>query len=159
IRANWEKSLGAEANATTDVLLNTLEPYQREIEHHFTVEGYRRFRGLTAAYLNFFTKMKYMGKTLGDRFSIMPRSSEGIDTPAAWDVTAFTQACSGMAGERHLDARGRALADRLLVEANQQGFPLDLLTEPTEKASRLDWRQRYAQTLVEVLTRVEQQWA
>ena len=32
--------------------------------------------------------------------------------------------CSTTASERHLDARGRALANRLLVEADHQGFPL-----------------------------------
>src|SRR5207249_67159 len=61
--------------------------------------------------------------------------------------------------DRHLDARGRALANRLLVEAEQQGFPLDLLNDPTEAASKLDWRQRYAQALIEVLQQVEVNWA
>ncbi len=155
----WERSLAEEAEATADVLLHTLEPYQREIEHHFTVEGYRRFRGPMAAYLNCFTRIKYVGSTLKDRISILPRLPQGAQQPGGWDLGTFTHACSSSAGERHLDARGRALADRLLVEANQQGFPLDLLTEPTEKVARLDWRQRYAQTLAEVLHRVEQQWA
>jgi hypothetical protein len=158
-RDAWEGTLYEEAQATSDVLLNTLEPYQREIEHHFTVEGYRRFHGPMATYLNCFTKLKYMGSTLRDRFSLLPKSSQMVERPSSWDLAEFTRACSGVAGERHLDARNRALADRLLVEANQTGFPLDLLTEPTENTARLDWRQRYAGTLVEVLHHVEQQWA
>src|SRR5205807_6069764 len=35
----------------------------------------------------------------------------------------------------------------------------DLLNEPVESTVKMDWRQRYAQTLVEVLHQVEQQWA
>src|SRR5262249_55882419 len=64
-----------------------------------------------------------------------------------------------MAATRHLDARGRALANRLLVEADAHGFPLALLSEPVEAAAKLDWRARYAQALVEVLQEVEQQWS
>jgi hypothetical protein len=39
------------------------------------------------------------------------------------------------------------------------GFPLGLLTQPTESAAKMDWRQRYSQALIEVLSKVEQQWA
>src|SRR5436190_2072036 len=55
--------------------------------------------------------------------------------------------------------KGKALANRLLVEADQQGFPLSLLSEPTEATARLDWRARYSQALVEVLGQVEHQWS
>src|SRR5262249_35520652 len=37
-RSAWETILGEEAAATVELLLNTLEPYQREIEHHFALE-------------------------------------------------------------------------------------------------------------------------
>ena len=141
------------------MLLNTLEPYQREIEHHFTVESQRRFRGLMGHYLGLFTRTQYVGSTLRDRIPFLPRPAEQVQTPAAWDLATFTRACSSVAGERHLDARGQALANRLLVEADQQGFPLDLLTEPVETTAKIDWRQRYAQDLIEVLQQVEQQWA
>jgi len=57
------------------VLLSTVEPYQREIEHHFALEGQRRFRGLMAVYLNLFTRARYVGSTLRDRFSILPGRS------------------------------------------------------------------------------------
>jgi hypothetical protein len=70
----------------------------------------------------------------------------------------LTYACSRTAGEQHLDARLKALSNRLLVEADQLGFPVELLTEPTEKATQTDWRQRDAQMLIEVLAQVEQQW-
>src|SRR5207253_1821846 len=59
-RSSWERILGEEAAATVEVLLNTLEPYQREIEHHFALEGQRRFRGPMAGYLHLFTRAKYV---------------------------------------------------------------------------------------------------
>src|SRR5207244_4128742 len=68
-------------------------------------------------------------------------------------------ACSSVAGDRHLDARGRALPNRLLVEADQQGFSLELLNPATDATAKLNWRQRYAQALGEILQQVERQWA
>lgn len=158
-RTGWERILEEEAGATAEVLLNTLEPYQREIEHHFAVESQRRFRGVMAFYLQFFTKVKYVGNTLRDRIPFLPRTSQAIETQTTWDLTAFTRACSSLAGERHLDARGRALANRLLVEADQRGYPLHLLSQPTEAVSQMDWQQRYAVALTEILKEVEQQWS
>ncbi|MFN4258626.1 MAG: GTPase [Gemmataceae bacterium] len=158
VRSTWESILHEEAGGTADVLLNTLDPYQREIEHHFTVENQRRFRGLMAAYLTFFTRMKYMGSTLRDRIPFLPKPTEVVETPASWNLSTFIRSCTTVAGERHLDARVRALANRLLVEANARQFPLALLTEPTDAVAKLDWRQRYAQALKDVLHRVEQQW-
>ena len=157
-RSAWEKTLGEEADATAEVLLNTLEPYQREIEHHFALEGQRRFHGLMAGYLHLFTRMRYVGSTLRSRIPFIPRSGESMPTPAAWDLAQFTRTCTEAAASRHLDARGKALANRLLLEADGHGFPLDLLTEPTEAATRLDWRQRYAQALGEALHEVEREW-
>src|SRR5262249_2463546 len=157
-RTAWEKTLGEEAAATAEVLLNTLEPYQREIEHHFALEGQRRFHGLMAAYLHLFTRLRYVGSTLRSRIPFVPRRGESTLTPAAWDLAQFTRTCTDAASRRHLDARGKAPANRLLLEADGNGFPLDLLAEPVESASRMDWRQRYAQALGESLHEVEQQW-
>jgi hypothetical protein len=156
--ASWGKLFEEEARASAEVLLNTLEPYQREIEHHFTVEGQRRFRGLMAVYLSLFTRARYATTSLRDRIPFIPRAEKVPVTPTTWDLGTFTRACSEMAANRHLDARGRALANRLLVEADAQGFPLTLLNQPVEDATRIDWRTRYAQALVEVMHDVEQQW-
>jgi hypothetical protein len=157
-RLAWQSILAEEAVATSEVLLNTLDPYQREIEHHFALAGQRRFRGLMAGYLQLITRLKYFGSTLRDRIPFLPRSAQHVQTPAAWDLAAFTRSCTTLAGDRHLDARGRALPNRLLVEADQQGFPLELLTEPAEQTGKLNWRQRYAQSLVEILRQVEREW-
>jgi energy-coupling factor transporter ATP-binding protein EcfA2 len=158
-KAAWAKPLADEANSITDVLLDTLDPFQREIEHHFSREGQRRFRGLMAVYLNVFTRAKYIGSTLRERLTFLPKPGEKADQPPpSWDLATFTRACSEAAAQRHLDARSKALANRLLVEADQQGFKLDVLNEPVEATTKLDWRQRYTLILNEVLHKVEQDW-
>ncbi len=158
-RAAWSAPLSEEAAATSEVLLNTLEPYQREIEHHFALDEQRRFHGIMAWYLHLFARAKYVGSTLRDRIPFVPRAAGSVETPTTWDLARFTKACSDVAGNRHLDARGKALANKLLVEADTQSFPLDILSEPMEARSALDWRQRYAGTLNEVLQQVEREWS
>jgi hypothetical protein len=158
-RVAWERIVSDEGHATADVLLNTLEPYQSEIEHHFTVQSQKRFRGLMAGYLHLINRAKYLGTTLRDRLPFLPRPTATVETQSTWDLERFTRACTTVAGERQLDARNRALADRLLVEADKNGFPLELLNEPIDKAGKIDWRQRYAEALIEILKHVESQWS
>jgi hypothetical protein len=155
----WQKLIDTEAAASAEILINTLEPYQREIEHHFALEAQRRFRGLMATYLNLFSRARYVGSTLRDRIPLVPRLGQRADTPAAWNLVEFTAACTKVAGEQHLEARNRALTNRLLVEAGVQGFPVALLSEPTEAAARVNWQQRFAQILIDVLAEVEQYWS
>jgi hypothetical protein len=156
-QAAWSRPLADEAAAASAVLIDTLEPYQREIEHHFALEGQRRFRGLMAGYLRLVTRVRYAGSSLRLRVPFLPRRRDEQAAPA-WDITAFTRACSEVAGNRQLDARGKALANRLLVEADNQGFPLATIADPVESRSGLDWRQRYSRILLDVLQAVEQQW-
>ena len=56
VGAGWSSILNEETAATAEILLNTLEPYKKEIEHYFTLQGQRRFRGLMAAYLHLITQ-------------------------------------------------------------------------------------------------------
>jgi hypothetical protein len=158
-QAEWKRTVDEEARDTADVLLNTLEPYQREIEHHFALQGQQRFHGMMAGYLYLFTRVKFVGSTLRDRVSLWPRPTQPSAPPPTWDLATFTRACSETAASRHLDARGKALANHLLVEADGQGYPVNLLTPAVESAARLDWRQRYALALSEVLQQVEAQWS
>ena len=159
VKAAWGKPLREEAAATADVLVNTLEPYRREIEHHFALEGRRRFRGVMAWYLNLVTQARFVGSSLRQRIPFVSRSKKNdVETPAAWDLDLFASAVSEVAASRELDARGKALANRLLVDANDQGFPLAVLGEPIDNLSKIDWRQRYARILTEVLDQVERQW-
>jgi hypothetical protein len=158
VRSSWQKPLSEEAAALTEILLNTLEPYQHEIELHFALEGQRRFRGPMAAYLGLVTRIQYAGSSLRDRFHVLPRASEPSKQAHPWDLALFTRACSEIAATRQVNSRVRALANRLLVEADQQGFPVDLLNQGVETVARLDFCSRHAQALTEVLQQVEQQW-
>ncbi|MFO0876908.1 MAG: GTPase [Gemmataceae bacterium] len=157
VRAAWNRPLEEESTAIADVLVNTLEPFQREIEHHFALEGQRRFHGMMAWYLQMVTRARYVGSTLRERIPFISRARQEVETPAAWDLARFTQACSDVAANRQLDARARALANRLLVEADQQGFPLNVLTSPVESCSQGDWKHRWSRGLTQVLEEVERQ--
>lgn len=159
VRGSWVRLLGEEAHASASVLLNTLEPYQKEIEHHFALERQRKFRNIMGTYLHWFNKIKYAGSTLRDHIPFLPRFGSQVPAPRSWDLANFTQACSTAASEQHLDARSRALANRLLLDAEAQGFPLHLLSDAAETAAKLDWRSRYAQAMIEVLGQVEHSWS
>src|SRR5262249_51869386 len=80
------------------------------------------------------------------------------ETPAAWDLARFTAAAIDTAGSRELDARSKALVNRLLVAADGENFPLPILTHPVETASKADWRKKYALGVTEVLDALEKQW-
>lgn len=157
-RAAWEAILLEEARVYGDVLLGTLEPYQTEIEHHFSMEGQQRFRGLMGAYLRMTTRFRYAGSSLRSRIPFMPKfgSGESPSNPAsAWNLAAFAHECTRVAGEKVLDKRGGAMVNRLLVEADRQAFPLQLLNNPTADAAHIDWHQRYDRALIEALADVE----
>ena len=157
-QAAWDRILHEESQVYGDVLLSTLEPYKTEIEHHFTVEGHKQFRGLMAGYLSFTSRFRFAGSTLRDRIPFVPKigGGEKIEQPRAWNLSAFAHECTRVAGEKVLDKRGGAIANRLLVEADRQNFPLHLLNGPTSNAARADWHQRYDRALLEVLAAVEQ---
>src|SRR5262249_17219707 len=103
----WKKGLSDEAHAVADILLINIDPYQREIEQHFSLEGHRRFRGLMAAFLQFATKVRYLGATIRRQ---LPRPLRGDDNEVgaagAWDLAGFSRSCAALASDRHLDARG-----------------------------------------------------
>lgn len=155
--AAWKKILAEETKAVVQILLNTLEPCQREIEHFFTLEGQRHFRGMMGAYLGLVTRARYLGSRLSARVSLLPRLSPEEKSESGWDLSSLMKACSAVAVDRHLEARSRALPDRLLIEADQCCFPLRLLTEPTEAVAGLDWRQKHAQVLQDILRQVQEQ--
>jgi energy-coupling factor transporter ATP-binding protein EcfA2 len=156
VRTAWDGVLNEEAAAQADVLISTLEPYQQEVEHHFSVRGQQNFWGLTAAYLRATTKVKYLTSNLRDKIPLVPRlGSAKVDTPDDWNLTEFVQSCSRTAGERVLTQRLSALANKLLVEADQKGFPLPLLSDRVTDTTKLDWEQRFTRGLIESLTEVE----
>ena len=158
VGAVWQSALDGEAAAHADVLVGTLEPYQNEVEQHFAVRGQQRFRGLMAAYLRLTTKLRYAGSALRDRVPFAPKVGPSrVETSADWDLRAFARNCAHAAGERVLARRVEALVSKLLVDADQKGFPLQLLTGPVGDVARLDWEDRAAVAVVESLTEVERQ--
>jgi hypothetical protein len=158
-RTAWARLLGEEGAAVAEVLLNTLEPYQKEIEHHFARERQRHFSGIMALYLDSFNRLRYAGSTLRDQIPMMPRVQSRVETPREWDLDEFARACSAAAGQQHLDARLRALSDRLLVEADSLGIPVQMLGDPTESVNKLDWKARHSQAMIDILSEVEREWS
>jgi hypothetical protein len=158
VQSAWQQVLGEEAHTSATVLLGTLEPYQKEIEHHFALERQRKFRNLMGTYLYWVNRLKYAGSTLRDRIPFLPRFGMTTAAPKEWDLASFTHACSVAASEQHLDARSKALSNRLLLEADAQGFPLKLLSADTDAAAKLDWRSRHSQAMSDVLGQVEHSW-
>jgi energy-coupling factor transporter ATP-binding protein EcfA2 len=158
VRAAWAGVLTEEAAVQTEVMVGTLEPYRTEIEHHFSVEGQKQYRGLMAAYLRLTTLVKYAGSRLRDRHPITGRLIGGkVETPVEWNLGSFVHDCARAAGERVLDQRTTALVNRLLVAADQNGFPLAILQEPTAAVGRLDWRERITGIVIDALAEVERQ--
>lgn len=157
--AAWTRLLGEEGAAIAAVLLNTLEPYQKEIEHHFARERQRHFSGIMALYLEGFNRLRYTGSTLRDQIPMLPRAQARVETPREWDLDEFARACSAAASQQHLDARFKALSNRLLVEADTLGIPLQMLGEATEAVNGLDWKSRHAQAMIEIIADVEREWS
>jgi hypothetical protein len=160
-QASWERVLRDEAGNCAEVLLSTLEPYQREVEHHFSVQGQQRFRGLMAGYLKLTTKLQYAGSTLRDRIPFTPTlgslsGRDKLETPTSWNLGAFVHECTRVAGERVLNQRLTAMMNRLLVEADQQRFAASLLNPALAEAGRSDWQLRYDRSMIEALNQVEQ---
>jgi energy-coupling factor transporter ATP-binding protein EcfA2 len=152
----WESILHEEADVYGEVLLGTLDPYKAEIEHHFSVEGQQKFRGLMGAYLRLSTQLRFAGSSWRNRIPFLPKFGEDKpETTASFNLTVFAHECTRRAGEKVLDKRGGAIVNRLLVEADRHAFPLQLLNNATTEAARSNWHERYHRALVESLAEVE----
>ncbi len=154
----WDQLMAQEAQAATATLLNTLEPYQKEIEQHFAIERQRQFSGVMGFYLRWFNRLRYAGSGLRDKLPFVPRLTNPVNTPKQFDLAAFTHAWSKAAFDQNLDARQRALGNRLLVEADTAGIPLQLLSDQTESVSRQDWTGKHAEAMMHILGHVERSW-
>lgn len=157
VRQAWQDILREDAAATTGLLLETLDPYQKEVEHHFALQRQGLFKGMMGTYLHWFHRLKYAGSALRDQVPFLSRGGR-VETTPTWDLAAFTQACSRAAGDKHLQARQKSLANRLQVAADRSGFPLTLLGTSTERAAGLDWNSRHGQAMIDVLGKVEHSW-
>jgi hypothetical protein len=157
-RTVWEDRLEGEAEEQAEVLLTTLEPYQNEVEHHFTIQGQRRFRGIMAGYLKLTTKLRYFSSNLRDHIPFQPRLGSGrVETPDTWNLSEFVENCSQTASDRVLSQRMTALANRLLVDADQKDYPVTLLADRTSSIAQSSWQERITRCLIESLSQVERE--
>ncbi|MGL6076652.1 MAG: GTPase [Fimbriiglobus sp.] len=158
VRQAWEQALNSEAAAQSEVLVSALEPYQNEVEQQFSTRGHQRFRGLMAGYLRLTNKLRYVGSTLRDRVPFAGKLPDAKSLATGdWDMTSFVRSCARTAGERVLSQRMTALGSRLLVEADQQGYPVNTIHDATTNAAKLDWEDRTTRTVVEALSQVEKE--
>ncbi|HMP02339.1 MAG TPA: 50S ribosome-binding GTPase [Gemmatales bacterium] len=140
----WSATLSEEADAVADLVLTTLEPYHRNLERHFAAHAQRLFRGVTAGFLRFFNWLRYLGTSWRRRLpgaGLLPGGSAHVDPSLAGGLSDFAEACSQVAADRHLDARQRALPNRLLVQADAAGMPVAPLNAMLQEQPLPSWRQ------------------
>ena len=150
-RLAWEKTLADEADATTDLLLTTIDPYQRDVEKHFALHTHQHFRGLMAVFLSLSARLRYWS---GSRGGLIPKLFGGTPDPhelGSWNLAAFSRSCLELASDRYLDARGKALPNRLVVLADQHGLPAATLAPAVEAAASHDWRGQLTNHFVDVV--------
>jgi hypothetical protein len=152
----WEDTLNQEAPELADLLLQSLEPRQREIEHHFRVTGQQKFQSLMAGYLGIITWIQYTGSRLRNPATvIVGESSHGV---RSWDVPALSRECIAGATRRGLTQRIQALSNRLVVAANAEGMPTEIMLPRVQELADLDWRGQFESALRESLGTVERGW-
>ena len=156
----WKQTLEEEADAVTDRVLATLEPYQRDLERHFAVHALRLFRGVTAACFRFFHWVRHLGGALRQwwpRWSATAAAAHAA-APAAGDLAGLADACSQLAADRHLDARERALPNRLLVQADEAGMPVGPLNQLMVDHPAPAWRSLLPGFLQDSFADLETAW-
>lgn len=160
----WRSIMAQEADEAASLLVSTLDPYEKDIEGHFAERRRQQFTGLMAWYLGVVQKVRNLFLSgwrprMPWQVAAPSQPVTTTDKKADFHLAGFVARCSQDASERHLDSRQKAFANRLLLEAEKFGMPLPLLSERVEPATRLDWRQRRASAMLEVLTEVERAWA
>lgn len=153
-RPGWETLIDTEAEDLSGMLLHTLEPQQREIEHHFRLTGQQRFQRLMAGYLGAVTRLQFIGSKLQN-----PLASASADAGGGnFNIDGLTRDVLNAAGKRGLDARIQSLGDRLLVDADQHGMPSELLAPRLKDLAALDWRGQLGTAVGDALGTVEREW-
>ncbi len=153
-RPSWETLIDSEAEDLSAMLLHTLEPQQREIEHHFRLTGQQRFQRLMAGYLGVVTRLQFIGSKLQNPLASGSSESGGGN----FNIDGLTRGVLVAAGKRGLDARLQALGDRLVVDADGHGFPPELLAPRLKELTTLDWRGQLGGAVGDALGTVEREW-
>lgn len=157
--AVWQQTLAEEAEAITDLILITLDPFQRDLERMLAVQIARLFRGPTAAFIRFCQWLRYLGSSWRRHWprSSTPSAPES-QTHASADLAGLVMACTQAVADRHLDARERALPNRLLVQADVAGLPISALNELMSSLPTTNWRARVPGLLRDCFEDVAKSW-
>jgi hypothetical protein len=153
-RPGWDSLIDREAEDLSAMLLHTLEPQQREIEHHFRLTGQQRFQRLMAGYLGVVTRLQFIGSKLQNPLA----SASNESGTGNFNIDGLTRDVLAAAGKRGLDARIQSLGDRLLVDADGHGFSSELLAPRLKELTALDWRGQLSTAVSDALGTVEREW-
>ncbi len=156
VKSVWPAILAEEARVASNVLVGSLDPASSEIEQHFAARGQLRFRGLMAGWLRL-TSMRWGVRNLlrSPLPSLARFRSESSERQLDFSALAFDS--TGPACDRILRERSTALVNRLLVEADQKGFPIALLNPRVAAAQGQDWPQRFGHAVAETMIEVERE--
>jgi hypothetical protein len=153
VQAAWPAILAEDARVAADVLVGALDPASAEIEQHYAARGQQRFRGLMAAWQRL-TSMRWgVRNLLRSPLPSMPRLTSGEQD--GLDFQALAGDRTGPTCERILKERSQSLANRLLVEADQNGFPIALLSDRVAAVQSQGWPERFAAAVAETMLDVE----
>jgi GTPase Era involved in 16S rRNA processing len=155
VTESWSTVLRQEAEHDTEILLNTLEPSQIDIERYFMRQTHQHFKGLLLWYFKLYHGIQDLGGSLTRWLPFLPKAAERRVVGASWDVGTLTRGCIRVARERALDQRFRALGNRLLWEAEKNGFPMSLLNDRLQQAGVLDWDLRLQEAVGEAFHTTE----
>jgi hypothetical protein len=156
-RSVWEKLLDAETEELAESLVQALEPRQQEIEHHFRVTGQQRFQRLMAGYLGAIASLQQARSRIRNPAGAI--AGQSGEPSSDWDVTGLTRVALADAGRRGLQSRLQTLTDRLVVTADGEGFPPELLKPRLDDLAALDWAGQLGSAVGSALSAVERDWA
>lgn len=154
VKEKWPDTLAAESRAAAEVLVGALDPASSEIEQHFAARGQQRFRGLMAAWLKLTSLRWGVRNLIRSPLPSLQRLGLG-EKEDGLNFTALAEARTGPTCDRILKERSQSLTNRLLVEADQQGFPIAILNERVAAVQNKKWNEIYSHAVAESMEEVE----
>ncbi len=141
----WQQTLRQEAELLTQKFMIKLDQQHREIEKRFTERVHQQFRGFTASFMHILAKLQYLG-TKSSTLTAGLSSTLGLTAAEQMpNVTTDNQANfkdTSWLSPHHIQTLVSSLANRLLVQADQNGVPskylnpmLEAVHQPLETAS------------------------
>ncbi len=158
LHQEWQRILQHEARQQADILLRGVEPYQADIENHFTQRDQLRYRGFMAAYLRATSWLRSSGGRWRSRLHpVRSWLESGSNEPSGENIGEMLQECVHAAVERSLDPRLNDLIHRLTLAVERVGLPAALVNRRLSQLQQLPWRQRYQQAIAETLVTMEKE--